>query len=97
MLLTMTRIVLCVVLAKFVHPIIAEAATQFQSRAISELYPADGPVRTVVVGEMTDDLEEQANSCKRLHETIRSLKRCQSSSQILTKCFFHLPLVGQNI
>ena len=49
-------------LSQVVHPIIAEAATQFQARAIQELYPAGGPV-------------------------IRSLKRCQSSFLILTKCF----------
>ena len=42
-------------LSQVVHPIIAEAATQFQARAIAELYPADGPVRTVIIGEADDE------------------------------------------
>jgi len=32
------------------HPVLAEAVTQFQSLAYKELLPADGPVRTKVVG-----------------------------------------------
>ena len=32
------------------HPVLAEAVTQFQAQAYKELLPADGPVRTQVVG-----------------------------------------------
>ena len=32
------------------HPVLAEAVTQFQALAYKELLPADGPVRTQVVG-----------------------------------------------
>jgi len=32
------------------HPVLAEAVTQFQSLAYKELLPADGPVRTMVMG-----------------------------------------------
>lgn len=42
------------------HPILAEAVTAFQARAISELWPAQGPVRTVVLGEKTPDVQAQA-------------------------------------
>ena len=32
------------------HPVLAEAVTQFQATAYKELLPADGPVRTQVLG-----------------------------------------------
>ena len=44
-----------------VHPLIAEAVVQFQSRALAELFPATGPVKGVVMGESTRELEEQSN------------------------------------
>ena len=40
-------------LTNVVHPMIAEAATQFQAQAFNELLPPSGPVRTHVVGEKT--------------------------------------------
>ena len=36
------------------HPLMSEAATQFQARAISEMFPAGGPVKTQIVGKQTD-------------------------------------------
>jgi hypothetical protein len=42
------------------HPLLAEAATQFQAQAFNELLPPSGPVRTQVVGEKTKDNEAQA-------------------------------------
>jgi hypothetical protein len=50
------------------HPVLAEAVTQFQAQAYKELLPADGPVRTQVIGVKNPATEQQANSCKRLHE-----------------------------
>ena len=32
------------------HPVLAEAVTQFQAQAYKELLPAEGPVRTAVIG-----------------------------------------------
>ena len=32
------------------HPVLAEAVTQFQAQAYKELLPADGPVRTQIIG-----------------------------------------------
>jgi len=37
-------------LSTVVHPLIAEAATQFNARAIAELYPSGGPVKSVIIG-----------------------------------------------
>lgn len=41
--------------SKVVHPIMAEACVDFSARAIKELFPPEGPVRTKIIGETTDD------------------------------------------
>lgn len=42
------------------HPAIAEAMVRFQANAMEELFPAEGPVKTTVVGKSTPEKEEQA-------------------------------------
>ena len=42
------------------HPVLAEAVTQFQAMAYKELLPADGPVRTQVMGLSTPPKEQQS-------------------------------------
>ena len=44
-------------LSTVVHPMIAEAASQFNARAIAELYPSDGPIKTVIIGDPNEELE----------------------------------------
>ena len=46
------------------HPVLAEAVTQFQSLAYKELLPADGPVRTMVMGASDPQKEMQAQRVK---------------------------------
>jgi hypothetical protein len=46
--------------SKVVHPVMAEACVDFASRAIKELFPPDGPVRTKIIGEVTDAKTEKA-------------------------------------
>ena len=46
--------------SKLTHPLIAEACVQFQARAMEELFPPEGPVKTTVIGERTQATEEQA-------------------------------------
>lgn len=45
--------------ATVVHPLIIEAVTQFQARAIEEIFPASGPVKAQVLGESNDELEDR--------------------------------------
>lgn len=45
---------------KINHPVIAEAAVQFQARAIAELFPSAGPAKAVALGDKTKELEAQA-------------------------------------
>ena len=44
-----------------VHPILAEAVTQFQAQAYKELLPAKGPVKTQIIGMRTAETESQAD------------------------------------
>ena len=46
------------------HPVLAEAVTQFQALAYKELLPADGPVRTMVMGKSDPMKEMQAQRVK---------------------------------
>ena len=42
------------------HPLLAEAATQFQAQAFNELLPASGPVRTTIMGGETREKQQQS-------------------------------------
>jgi hypothetical protein len=81
-------------LSTVVHPMIAEAATQFNARAIAELYPAGGPVKTVIIGEPNEETEEQARR-------VKDFMNYQITQQMpeyfpdLDQMLFQLPLVGQ--
>jgi hypothetical protein len=46
------------------HPVLAEAVTQFQALAYKELLPADGPVRTQILGNPTPEKEQQSKRVK---------------------------------
>ena len=81
-------------LSQVVHPMIAEAATQFQSRAIAELYPSGGPVRTVIVGETDDEVDAQATRVKE-YMNYQITQEMPEFFPDLDKMLFHLPLVGQ--
>jgi hypothetical protein len=42
------------------HPMITEAVVRFQSESITETFPAQGPVKTKILGNQTPDKEEAA-------------------------------------
>ena len=46
------------------HPMLAQAVTQFQAMAYVELLPADGPVRTQVVGANSPQIQSAAERVK---------------------------------
>ena len=46
--------------SKVVHPVMAEGCVDFASRAIKEMFPPDGPVKTKVLGKMDDDKAAKA-------------------------------------
>lgn len=44
--------------------VLAEAAIRFQAEAMSETFPASGPVKTKILGEMTREKEDAADRVK---------------------------------
>ena len=50
--------------SRAVHPVMAEGCVDFASRAIKELFPPDGPVRTKIIGKV-DDLKQERAERKR--------------------------------
>jgi hypothetical protein len=42
------------------HPMLSEAVVRFQSETISETFPAQGPVRTKIIGKETPEIREAA-------------------------------------
>lgn len=47
--------------SKVVHPLLVEAAVQFNARALEELFPSAGPVKCLPLGRVTPQLQEQAD------------------------------------
>ena len=75
------------------HPILSEAVVRFQSQAIGEIFPAGGPVRTRIVGQMTTEKTEQAH---RLQDYMNYLlqERMREYRPEMEKLLFSLPLAG---
>jgi hypothetical protein len=75
------------------HPVLAEAVTQFQALAYKELLPADGPVRTQVVGLNDRQKEDQANRVKDFmnYQIMDIMKEYEPE---FDQMLFYLPLAG---
>jgi hypothetical protein len=75
------------------HPVLAEAVTQFQSLAYKELLPADGPVRTQVMGLSTPEKTQQAARVKDFmnYQIMDQMKEYEPEFDSM---LFHLPLSG---
>ena len=75
------------------HPLLAEAATQFQAQAFNELLPASGPVRTAVMGAETREKEQQAIRVKQfMNYYITNVM--EEYTPDLDQMLFYLPLAG---
>jgi len=75
------------------HPMLSEAVVRFQSQAISEIFPAKGPVRTQVVGKMTDDKEKQAGRVQDYLNYLLTYEMKEYRTET-EKLLFSLPLAG---
>jgi hypothetical protein len=75
------------------HPLLSEAVIKFQSQAIQELFPASGPVKTSVVGSLTDDKEKQAYRVQNYLNYLLTEKMTEYRSET-EKMLFSLPLAG---
>jgi len=75
------------------YPLIGEAVVQFQSRAIEEVFPSEGPVKTKIVGESTIEKQEQADRVKN-HMNYQILDQDRSYFWQVDQMLFYLPLGG---
>ena len=75
------------------HPMLSEAVIRFQSQSIAEMFPAQGPVRTKIVGKITEDKTKQAG---RVQDYLNFLLTYQMSEYRTEteKMLFSLPLAG---
>ena len=76
-----------------VHPVLIESAVKFQSKATQELFPAAGPVKSQIIGEVTEEKEDQA-------QRVKQFMNYQITDQMpeyfdeFERMLFHLPLIG---
>ena len=75
------------------HPVLAEAVTQFQSQAYKELLPAEGPVRTDVIGVDSPPVQQQATRVKDYMNYLL-MDQMQEYEPEFDQMLFHLPLAG---
>ena len=75
------------------HPVLAEAVTQFQATAYKELLPADGPVRTQILGVVNPQKEQQSNRVKNYMNYL-IMDRMKEYEPEFDSMLFHLPLAG---
>jgi hypothetical protein len=76
-----------------IHPILAEAVTQFQAQAYKEMLPAKGPVKTQIIGARTVETETQAD---RVQEFMNFyiMNVMKDYDPELDMLLFYLPLAG---
>ena len=76
-----------------VHPILAEAVTQFQATAYKELLPAKGPVKTQIIGMRSAETETQADRVQEFmnYYIMNVMKEYDPE---LDQMLFYLPLAG---
>jgi hypothetical protein len=75
------------------HPLLAEAATQFQAQAFNELLPASGPVRTAVMGAETREKQSQSQRVRQfMNYYITSVM--EDYTPDMDQMLFYLPLAG---
>ena len=75
------------------HPVLAEAVTQFQAQAYKELLPAQGPVRTQVIGKTDRARQEQSQRVKDFmnYQIMDKMKEYEPE---FDQMLFYLPLSG---
>ena len=76
-----------------VHPLLAEAVTQFQAQSYKEMLPAKGPVKTEIVGARTIETESQAERVQAFmnYYIMNVMKEYDPELDML---LFYLPLAG---
>ena len=77
------------------HPILTEAVVRFQSQAIMEMFPASGPVKTKIIGDVTDEKEEQALRIQQHMNYLLTEKMTEFRPET-ERMLFSLPMAGSS-
>ena len=76
-----------------IHPILAEAVTQFQAQAYKEMLPQKGPVKTQIIGARTVETETQADRVQE-YMNFYIMNVMEDYDPELDMLLFYLPLAG---
>jgi len=76
-----------------IHPILAEAVTQFQAQAYKELLPAKGPVKTEVIGARNAETDAQAQRVEQFMN-FYIMNVMDEYDPELDMMLFYLPIAG---
>ena len=75
------------------HPMLSEAVVRFQSQTIMEIFPAGGPAKTAIVGELTDEKVKQAERVQDYLNYMMTIKMTEYRTET-EKLLFSLPIAG---
>jgi hypothetical protein len=75
------------------HPMLSDSVVRFQSQTIQEIYPASGPAKTTIVGELSVEKTQQA---KRVQDYLNYLicEKMVEYRNETEKLLFSLPIAG---
>ena len=77
------------------HPLLAESVTQFQAQAYKELLPAGGPVKCNIIGDITTEVEAQAQRVKDYMNYLIT-DEMEDYDPDMDQLLFYLPLAGSS-
>lgn len=75
------------------HPLLTEAVVRFEAQSITELFPATGPARVSIIGEVTKERQEQARRVEKElnYQLTEKMAEYRSEMELM---LFRLPLAG---
>lgn len=77
------------------HPLLSETVTQFQAQAYKELLPANGPIRTQIIGKSDTQKEDQAQRVQDFMN-YQIMHVMEDFDPDLDQMLFYLPLSGSS-
>ena len=75
------------------HPLLTESATQFQATAFKELLPANGPVRTIIMGNESPEKYAKAGRVEEFMN-FQLMNKMEDYTPEYDQMLFYLPLAG---
>lgn len=78
---------------KVVHPLLAKGCVDFASRAVKELFPANGPCKTQIVGEQTEAKLDKADR-KKKYMNWQATTQVEENRAELERLLSQVPLGG---